>query len=193
MRPLPRLLAVVDDRVVAEADFPVRAAAIAAAGSAVGLLVRTPSASFDERKAILRRVKALTGPPGAALIGDDPTLGSIAGAHGVLLPAGAPQAPARRLLGPGWIGITARTPNDASLARDEGADWVLAEPADPAIPLDLRTVERMAGCGLPVFAIGDGPLEPIRATGAWGIAVTSPWRASDPAKAIEALLLAWLG
>lgn len=192
MRPLPRILALVDPRTTADADFAVRAAAIAAAGPGVGLLVRGAGGTFDERKGLLRRIRALVTPPGAALIGDDPALGSIAAVHGVLLPAGAPQPPARRLLGPGWIGIAVRTLAEATVARDEGADWLLAEPADPTAAVDLRGLARIGALGVPLFAMGDGPLEPIRATGAWGIAVASPWRAADPAKATEALLLAWL-
>ena len=68
MRPLPRLLAFVDDRVAALEDLGVRAAAIAAVGPAVGLVARIPAGSADTLTALAARLVALAAPPMATVL-----------------------------------------------------------------------------------------------------------------------------
>ena len=67
MRPLPRLHAVTDHAVCALEDYPVRAAAIAAAGPAVALHARDRNSSGAELATVTARLQALARPPGAAV------------------------------------------------------------------------------------------------------------------------------
>lgn len=197
MRPLPRLLAVTDARVVATEDFAIRVAAIASAGPTVGIVVRAPGADASHQMALLLRVRALVRPPEAAFLASgDPALGGATGAAGLELPAGGlTAAEARGSYPAGWIGIVVRSLAEADTAVAGGADFLIAgpvfpSPADPGHPgLGLDWLRQIVARGLPVVAgggIGVSEIGSVRAAGAWGVAANSAlWSAPDPARAAE--------
>ena len=203
MRPLPRVFALTTDAICRAADFGIRAAAIAAAGPAVALVVRAPSSTAAQQAVFAERVTALARPPAAGVvIHARPDLARAVGAHGVQLRAQDLSPPdARRVLGPGWIGRSVHTDEEARVAVAEGADFLLAgnvfettsHPDRP--PKGLGWLAGVASLGLPVLAIGG--ITPARAVevreaGAWGAAViTAAWDAPDPGAATAALLSAW--
>ena len=203
MRPLPRLFAMTTDSICRAADFGVRAAAIAAGGPAVALVVRAPGSTTAQQAAFAERVTALARPPEAAVfVHARPDLARAVGAEGVHLRLGdlAP-GDARRVLGDGWIGCSVHTREEAQAALDGGADYLVAgsvfetasHPARPA--MGLAWLAGIAKLGPPVVAIGG--ITPARAVqvreaGGWGAAVISAaWEATDPAAATTALLAPW--
>ncbi len=196
MRPLPRLLAVTDDRIVAAEDFPIRTAAIAAAGPTVGIVVRAPQAPSADQLKLLLRVRALIRPPEAAFLAHgDPALGQASGSHGLELAADGPTPSEARLLFPiGPIGVAIRSLAEAKTAINGGADFLVAGPifpsgADSAPGHGLEWLSTVAGLGPRVFAIGGIGVEqigPALLAGAWGVAATSAlWHSPDPAKAAD--------
>ena len=203
MRPLPRLHAVTDAEVLAAPDFGVRAAAIAAAGSAVALHARDRAAGGAALARAAARLLALARPAEAAVfVSGRPDVAAALGAQGVQL-AAADLAPAdaRRMLPAGWIGRSVHTEAEASAAVDEGADYLLVgnvyqtatHPGRPAAGLGL--VRAAAALGRPVIAIGGidaARADAVREAGAWGVAaIAALWRAPDPAAAALALLAPW--
>jgi len=203
VRPLPRLFAMTTDSICRAADFGVRAAAIAAAGPAVALVVRAPDSTTAQHAAFAERITALARPPQAAVfVHARPDLARTVGAAGVHLRAGdlAP-GDARLVLGDGWIGRSVHSREEAEAALDEGADYLMAgsvfetasHPGRP--PLGLTWLAEIAKLGRPVLAIGG--ITPARAAavrdaGAWGAAViAAAWDAGDPAAATTALLAPW--
>ena len=203
MRPLPRLHAVTDAAVIAADDFPVRAAAIAAAGPAVALHARDRAAGGATLARLAQRLVALARPPEASVIVNGrPDVARAVGAQGVQL-GGADLAPhdARVSFPRGWIGCSVHSAAEAETAAREGADYLLvgnvyetaSHPGRPAMGLAL--VRETVGFGLPVIAIGGidaGRAAAVRDQGAYGVAaIAALWRASDPAAAAVALLAAW--
>ncbi len=205
MRPLPRLHAITDPTVIALDDFAARAAAIAAAGSAVALHARNRDATAEELTALTRRLLALAAPPEASVfVNGRPDLVRALHAHGVQLTAGdlSPRD-ARRVLGPvpAWIGRSVHGVDQARAAVDEGADYLMVgnvyetstHPGRP--PTGLALVENAARLGLPVIAIGGitpARAAPVRNAGAYGVAAISAlWHAADPALAATRLLEPW--
>lgn len=203
MRPLPRLLAVTTDQVCRDADYGVRAAAVAAAGPAVGLLVRAPDSTAAQQAAFAVRTTALARPPEAAVIVHGrPDLARAVAAQGThLRRSDLTVADARRVLGSGWVGVSVHSEAEARAAADEGADYLLAgsvfaSPTHPGSPPQgLPWLERMCRIGPPVIAIGGldpSRAEQVRAAGAWGVAaVGALWNAPDPAAAATALIAPW--
>ena len=203
MRPLPRLHAVTDDAVLADADVGIRAAAIAAVGPAAALHVRARQspAAFLARCAV--RFASLASPAEAAVIVNArPDVARAVGAQGVQLGAGdLSVADARAVLGPGWIGRSVHSLDEARTAVAEGADYLLAgavfetDTHPGRTPLGLAALGAIAGLGRPVIAIGG--VTPERAAsvhdaGAWGVAaIRSLWHAADPYKAATAMLAPW--
>lgn len=206
MRPLPRLHAVTDTVTLARVDLPLRAAAIAAGGSAVALHARDRTASGAVLAAAARRLLALARPPEAALfVNGRADIAAALGAHGVQLSANdlAP-ADARRVLGTGkgWVGRSVHGVSEAWAAVTEGADFLMfgnvyetgSHPGRPAAGLDvLRSV---AGFGVPVIAIGGitpARAGDVRAAGAYGVAaIAALWNAPDSTAATLSLLEPWL-
>jgi thiamine-phosphate pyrophosphorylase len=203
VRPLPRLHAVTDADVFAAPDFGVRAAAIAAAGSAVALHARDRAAGGAALARAAARLLALARPAEAAVfVSGRPDVAAALGAQGVQL-AGEDLAPAdaRRILPAGWIGRSVHTEAEAVAAVAEGADYLLvgnvyqtaSHPGRPAAGLGL--VRAAAALGRPVIAIGGidaARAEAVREAGAWGVAaIAALWRAPDPAAAALALLAPW--
>jgi len=204
VRPLPRLHAVTDAATLALPDFGVRAAAIAAAGSAVALHARDRAAGAPALASSAARMVALAGPPEASVIvSARADIAAAVGAHGVQL-AAADLAPgdARRLLPRGWIGRSVHSAKEAEAAVAEGADFLMAgsvyqtasHPGRAAAGLDL--IRGAAALGVPVIAIGGVTVErgrELRDAGAWGVAaITALWSAADPAAAALALLEPWM-
>ena len=204
MRPLPRLHAVTDAATLALPDFGVRAAAIAAAGSAVALHARDRAAGAPALASAAARMVALAGPPEASVIvSARADVAAAVGAHGVQL-AASDLAPgdARRLLPRGWIGRSVHSAREAEAAVAEGADFLVAgsvyqtvsHPGRAAAGLDL--IRGAAALGIPVIAIGGVTAErapELRDAGAWGVAaITALWSAADPAAAALALLEPWM-
>lgn len=207
MRPLPRLHAITDGRVLRLADCGVRAAAIASVGPAVALHVRDRTATGAMLAVSARRFAALAAPPEASVaVNARADVAAAIGAQGLQLAADdlAP-ADARRVLGArwhGWIGCSVHSVDEARAALDAGADLLLvgtiyesaSHPgragAGPAL------VERCAALGAPVVAIGGITPERARdvhAAGAWGVAaIGALWDAREPARAALALLAPWL-
>jgi len=203
VRPLPRLHAVTDAEVLAAPDFGVRAAAIAAAGSAVALHARDRAAGGAALARAATRLLALARPAEAAVfVSGRPDVAAALGAQGVQLAAeDLAPADARRMLPAGWIGRSVHTEAEAVAAVTEGADYLLvgnvyqtaSHPGRPAAGLGL--VRAAAALGRPVIAIGGidaARAEAVREAGAWGVAaIAALWRAPDPAAAALALLVPW--
>lgn len=203
MRPLPRLHAVTDAGVIAADDFPVRAAAIAAAGPAVALHARDRAAGGAKLARIAQRLLALARPPEAAMVVNGrPDVAGAVGAHGVQLGSGDLRpAEARASFPRGWIGRSVHSKEEAEQAAREGADYLLvgnvyetsSHPGRPGLGLGL--VREAVSLGLPVIAIGG--MDPARAAaardqGAYGVAaIAALWRAPDSAAAALALLAPW--
>jgi thiamine-phosphate pyrophosphorylase len=181
-------------------DLGVRAAAIAAAGSAVALHARDRALGGDALARLTRRFVALARPPEAAVfVNGRPDVAAALGADGVQLRAGdLTPADARRVLPHGWIGRSVHSDEEGRAAVGEGADFLLAgtifgsasHPGRPAAGPAL--VERLARLGRPVIAIGGvtpALATSLREAGAWGVAALSAlWDAPDPyARALEFL------
>ena len=204
MRPLPRVHAITDAAVLALPDFGARAAAIAAAGPAIALHARDRTAGGAALAAAASRLAALARPPEAMLlVNGRPDVAAACGAAGVQLAAGdlAP-ADARRICG-GLIGRSVHSENEARVAADEGADFVIAGSVYPTAthpdraPGGLALIRSCLRAGLPVIAIGGvtaARAAELRDAGAWGVAAISAlWGAADPAAATLRLLEPWLG
>ena len=203
MRPLPRLHAVTDARVLGMEDLGVRAAAIAAAGSAVALHIRDRAAGGNRLTALTQRFLALAGPPEAAiLVNGHPEIAQGTGAQGVQLGAtDLRPGDARRIFSRGWIGCSVHNEEEAERAAREGADFLLAGSVFPtsshpdASPQGVGLVRRCASFGLPVIAIGGVRLERIaelRNAGAYGVAsISALWDDPDPAATAVAMLDEW--
>lgn len=202
MRPLARLLAVTNDAVCRAADFPARAAALAATGPATGLLVRAPGCTAAEHAGFAEQAAAAARPAEAmVLVHARPDLAHAVGAHGVQLRrSDLAPADARRMLS-GWIGVSVHDRAEAEAAITEGADFLLAgnvfattsHPERPA--RGLAWLEAICALGRPVIAIGGITKErapAVRQAGAWGAAAISAlWETADPAAAAHAILAAW--
>ena len=204
MRPLPRLHAVTDASVLDAPDFAIRAAAIAAAGSAVALHARDRSAGGARLSQVTLRLLALARPPEAAVfVNARPDIAAGTGAHGIQLAASdlSPRD-ARLVFRSGWIGCSVHDPEEAARAIEEGANFLMvgsvypsdSHPGRPGAGLDL--VRQTARLGLPVIAIGGidaGRAAEVAEAGAYGAAsIGALWRASDSAAAAHALLEPWV-
>jgi thiamine-phosphate diphosphorylase len=203
MRPLPRVHAYTDARVLSEPDFGIRAAAIAAAGSAVALHARSRDGTAAFLTAVAGRLMALARPPEAAvLISGRSDIAAGLGAHGVQLTRqDLKPADVRRVMKSGWIGCSVHSRDEAEGAVSEGADFLVvgniyatgSHPGRPGAGLNL--VREAAGLGVPVIAIGGitaTRAREVRTAGAYGVAaIGALWQAPDPAAATLALLEVW--
>jgi len=207
MRPLPRLHAVTDHAVLAREDFPVRAAAIAAAGASVAIHARDRTATAARLTSVTERLLALARPPEASVfVNARPDIAAALGAQGTHLgPGDLSPRDVRTAFGGawrGWIGASVHSPDEAVRARDEGADYLMVGNIfETASHLGrgaagLGLVEASAKLNLPVIAIGGMTADRARAVrdaGAYGVAAISAlWYADDPAAAALALLGPWL-
>jgi len=205
VRPLPRLHAITEDAVLADADLGIKAAAIAAAGPAVALHVRGKATTAALLTKAAARFVSLAGPPEAAVIVNGrPDIARGVGAQGVHLAVGdLSVADSRTVLGNGWIGRSVHGIDEARAAVDEGADYLMlgaiyettSHPGRK--PLGLGPLEAVARLGPPVIAIGGisaERVEQVRDAGAWGVAaIRALWGAKDPFAAATSLLQHWQG
>ncbi len=203
MRPLPRLHAITDDAILADADVGIRAAAIAAVGPAAALHVRGRNSSAAFLAKCATRFMALASPAEAAvIINARPDVARAVGAHGVQLGVGdLSTADARIVLGAGWIGRSVHDVAGARAAIDEGADYLLfgsvfdtdSHPGKAGQGLDL--LAEVVALGAPVIAIGGVTPEraqSVKDTGAWGVAaIRALWHTTDAYAAAMALLAPW--
>jgi thiamine-phosphate pyrophosphorylase len=204
MRPLPRLHAITDARVRALDDFGVRAAAIAAAGSAVCIHARDRTAGGDALTRLADRIAALVRPAEAQLaVNARPDVAAACGAQGVQLGlADLSVADARGVAPHCWIGVSVHDEDAGRAAAGAGADLlvagtIFASASHPDRPgAGLALIERLARLGVPVIAIGGMTPERARLAreaGAWGVAaIGALWDAPDPAAAALAMLEPWM-
>jgi len=150
------------------------------------------------------RMLAHARPPEAAtFVNARPDIAAALGAQGVQL-GGADLSPrdARKIYSDGWIGASVHTESEARRAIEEGADFVVAgsifptgtHPHQPAAGLEF--IDRIAGLGRPVIAIGGitaERAEHVHRAGAYGVAAISAlWREPDAGAAAMALLAPWM-
>jgi thiamine-phosphate pyrophosphorylase len=204
VRPLPRLHAITDHAVLAAPEYRVRLAAIAAVGPAVALHARDRQVSDRVLTDIATRMLAHAKPPEAAtFVNARPDIAAALGAQGVQLGrADLSPRDARKVYPDGWIGASVHSEAEGRQAIDEGADFLVAgsifptdtHPDQPAAGLEL--IDRIAGLGRPVIAIGGitaERAEQVRLAGAYGVAAISAlWRAPDAGAAALALLDPWM-
>ena len=204
MRPLARLHAVTDAAIRALPDLGVRAAAIAAAGSAVALHARDRSATAADLAALADRFVTLTLPAEAStFVSGRPDIARAVGAQGVQLAAGdIASRDARAAFGDLWLGRSVHSLAEAEAAMAEGADYLLlgnvfATPSHPdRDPVGIEVVRAVSALGAPVIAIGGITVQharELRDAGAYGIAaIRALWHAEDPARAALAFLDEWM-
>lgn len=203
VRPLPRLLAYLDDRVAGRDDLGVGLAAIAAAGPAVALVARLPGGTTDALAALAARCVANATPPEAqVLVAGRVDVALATGADGVVarrddLPIAELRALARQR-GGCTILASVHSRDEAAAALTAGADglvvgtiWASAShPGRPGAGVGL--LRECAALGAPVWAIGGvtaARVSEARDAGAWGVAAISAlWDPSDHFKATMAML-----
>jgi thiamine-phosphate pyrophosphorylase len=204
MRPLPRVHAFTDAALLVLPEFGIRAAAIAAGGSAVALHARAPGENGARLVAGALRMLSLARPPEAGVfVSGRPDIAAALGASGVQLGIqDLTPADARRVLPHGWIGRSVHSRDEAAAAVAEGADFLVvgsiyetpSHPDRPAAGPGL--VRQCASLGKPVIAIGGITPEraiEVKAAGAYGVAaIRALWQAPDPAAATLALLAPWM-
>lgn len=207
MRPLPRLHAITDAAVLALEDFPVRAAAIAAAGPGVALHARDRAATAKRLSTVTRRLLALARPPEASVfVNARADIAAALGANGLQLGLqDLTPAEVRAAFGAswhGWIGVSVHSASEAETAMTDGADYLMVgniyetdtHRGRPGVGLDL--VRRLAAPGIPVIAVGGITAERAavaRDAGAYGVAaIAALWYAADSAAATVSLLAPWL-
>jgi thiamine-phosphate pyrophosphorylase len=203
MRPIPRLHAITEARLLADPDLGRKGAAIAALGPGSAIHLRDRNAAMPALAEVGRRLAALTRPAESALVVNGrPDLARALGAQGVQLgEEDLPVAAARTVLGPGWIGRSVHSAEGARQAFEAGADFVILgsifpTPSHPdRAPLGLGVLEEAARLGRPVIAIGGVTAEraaECRRAGAWGVAaIRALWDAADPYAAARQLLEPW--
>jgi thiamine-phosphate pyrophosphorylase len=196
---------VTDASIIALPDFAARAAAIAAAGSAVALHARDRGASGLSLTATANRLLALARPAEASVfVNARPDIAAGIEAQGVQLGTLDLSAGETRTAFPqwhGWIGVSVHSAAEADAGAASGADFLMvgnvyqtaSHPGRPAAGIGL--IEQAARTGLPVIAIGG--ITPERAreahqAGAYGVAaISAAWITEDPAAAAQALLAPW--
>jgi len=204
VRPLPRLHAITDHAALADPNFRIRLAAIAAVGPAVAIHARDRTGTDRVLSDTVSRMLAHARPPEASVfVNARPDIAHALRAHGVQLGTGdlAPRE-ARSIFPEGWIGASVHSEDQAKKAVDEGADFLLAgsifptetHPDQPAVGPSL--VEQIARLGLPVIAIGGitpDRVSQVHQLGAYGVAAVSAlWRVDDAGAAAMALLAPWM-
>jgi thiamine-phosphate pyrophosphorylase len=197
--PLDRLHAVTDEVVAGRPDLPARAAALAAgAANRLTLHARGPALSGRDLYALARRFADLC-PRAHVFVNDRVDVALAARAHGVQLRASSLAPSEARSVGPEWwIGRSVHDLDEARTAQAAGADYLVVGPVFTTAthpdrpPLDTRTLEQIAGLGLPVIAIGGVTPEriaPLRAAGVYGVAaIRSLWSAADPVAAARDMM-----
>ncbi len=209
VRPLPRVLALTDDRVASLDDLGVRAAAVAATGPAVALVARRPHGTADQLAVLAQRLMALATPPMAQVwVTGRADVAAAVGAQGVVLRRDdVPVATARSVHvaddGAGdpageWRVIRSiHSLAEAEQAAVDGADALIAGMIWPSATHPERAATGTAwlaavvGTGLPVYAVGGVTPDLAREAadaGAWGVAaISAVWDAARPHDVVMAL------
>ena len=204
MRPLPRLFAFTDETVRTSRRTSASAGAIASLGAPVALVARDHSATGAELTEFTAALHVITRPAGAALIvSSRPDIAAAFGTQGIQLRAlDLSPADARTVFQVGWIGRSVHSVDEARIAADEGADYVVAgpvfeTPTHPGMtPWGIALIQKASRLDLPVVAIGG--MTPERSqqvfeAGAWGVAAISAlWKTVKPAEAASRLLQPWM-
>lgn len=206
VRPLPRVLALTDDRIASLEDLGIRAAAIAAAGAAVALVARLPDGTADQLARLAQRLAALVAPPMASVwVTGRVDVALAVGAHGVVLRRDdVPVAVARdvneangRPAGTLRVVRSVHSLAEAERAATDGADALIAGTIWPSpthagrAAAGTEWLRDVVGTGLPVYAIGG--VTPAHArdaadAGAWGVAgISGLWDAPRPHEAAVTL------
>lgn len=203
MRPLPRLLAYLDDRTAARDDLGVGLAAIAAAGPAVALVARLPGGSTDALVQLAQRCLANARPPGAQVFVTGRIDVALAlGANGVIARQRDLALSEMRALAAtrGSIRILAAVHSraEAEAATAAGADGLVVgtiwtSPSHPDRPgAGVALISECVRLDRPVYAIGGVTPErarEAREAGAWGVAaIGALWDTTDPFAATVAML-----
>jgi thiamine-phosphate diphosphorylase len=210
MKPLPRLLALTDDRVAAVEDLAQRAAALAAVGSAVGLVARLPSGTAAALTALARRFVALARPAMASVfVTGRADIAAVCTADGVVGRRDDLSTPAMRDVLAHGVSIGMRpvvirsvhSLAEAEAAVADGADGLLVGTIWPSATHPGREgagaglIDQVARCGVPVWAIGGvsaARAVEARDAGAWGVAsISAAWDGPDVNQAALALLAPW--
>lgn len=207
MRPLPRLHAVTDARILAREDLIRVATRIAAsAGPALAIHVRDRSLPARTLLARARQLGEVTQAAESALVVNGRAdVAAAVGAQGVHLRRDDLRpAEARQVLGAawhGWVGLSVHDQREADEAMASGADFLMlgsifpttTHPGRPGLGVDV--LRAVALSGRPVLAIGGvtpARVASLRDAGAWGVAaITALWDAPDPGAAAVALLEPW--
>ncbi len=204
MRPLPRLLALTDDRIAAQETLGVGAAALAAVGPAVALVARLPGGTADALHNLACRFRALVAPPWAGLlVTGRADIAAGAGCGVVLRRQDPTPAQVRPLVGARPILASVHSEAEGADALDAGADGLIVGTIWPSAshpgvsPAGVPLLRALVALGAPVWAIGGvGPSEAAeaQAEGAWGVAaIRAVWDAPDPHRAALELVAPWLG
>lgn len=202
MLPRPPVL-VVSDRWQAEKQLQAVAAA-AFAGGCRWFSLREKDLSEEAQVALLREIKALAAPFGAAVTVHGALAVAEAAGVGLHIGAAGDALAARRRLGPdALIGQSVHTPFEAEAAPTSALDYVIAGPAFPTASKPgygpalgapgLAAI--VSATPLPVIAIGGLDTTTIAAchgSRIAGIAVMGGiMRAVDPAAMVGDLIMTW--
>ena len=153
-----------------------------------------------EARALLERMRSHGIP---VLINDRPDIARAVGADGAHVgPEDLPPGAARSVLGPGVLGVSARTPDRVAAATAAGADYLgtgalrATSTKTRATVIGMAGIERiLGGAALPVVAVGGvtpPDLPGLRAIGAAGAAVASGILGRpDPGAAARSYREAW--
>lgn len=208
MKPLPRLLAYLDDTIAARDDLGIGLAAIAAAGPAVALVARLPGGTTDALGRLAERCLANARPPEAQVFVSGRVDVALAiGADGVIARGNdLPISEMRRLVdGRPRIALVASVHSvaEAEAAVEDGADALVVGTIWPSTSHPGRgaagtaLLAQCASLGRPIYAIGGVTAErarEARAAGAWGVAaIRALWEVKDHFKAAVAMLEALTG
>jgi thiamine-phosphate pyrophosphorylase len=205
--PIPPLHVVMDDEVVGRGDFLAVARKIVDAGEAdVALHLRAPRASGRRMHELAAALRERVADAGALLIVNE--RGDVAlavDADGAQVGGrGLAPADARRVLGPDrLLGVSVHSVDEARVAKDGGADYVLAgtiweTPSHPERRgAGIALIREIAALGIPTIAIGGvtpARVAEARDAGAAGVAtIRGVWDAPDPAAAVTEYLEHWKG
>jgi thiamine-phosphate diphosphorylase len=176
---------------------------MAAGGSSLALHLRVPGAAgraLHDLAACLTELAAAT--KAVLIVNDRVDVALAVGADGVQLGRRSLSvADARGLVGQRLIGASVHDVDEARVAVEDGADFLLAgavhptatHPGRPAAGLGM--IEAIAALGIPVIAIGGITPEHaagLRRAGAAGMAaIRGIWDAPSPAMAVHRYIEAW--
>jgi len=196
--PLPILHAVTSDEIVMRGDFVARATRVMHAGGArVAVHLRVQRLGGRALHDLACRLVELQNETGAWLIiNDRADVALTSGARGVQLTSRSMSpADARRAVPALPLGASVHSPDDAAAAVEVGARWLVAghvfeTESHPAhAGRGIAFIEQLATAhAVPVIAIGGvrpEHIQPLRAAGAYGVAVIrGVWHASDAGAAV---------